>query len=70
MSTTITLTIPGDRLPIRFPARILAGDDARTARFSEITGPPSAFDLIEGSQYDKVKVNRPDLVEIKTFQVL
>ncbi len=68
--STITLTIPGDRLPIRFPARILAGGDARTARFSEITGPPRAFDLIEGNQYDKVKVNRPDLVAIKTFQVL
>ncbi len=68
--STITLTIPGDRLPIRFPARILSGGDTRTARFSEITGPPSAFNLIEGNQYDKVKVNRPDLVEIKTYQVL
>ena len=68
--STITLTIPGDRLPIRFPARIIEGSEARTARYSEITGPPVAFDLIEGNQYDKVKVNRPDLVEIKTFQVL
>ncbi len=68
--STITITIPGDKLPVRFPARILAGGDTRTARFSEITGPWSAFDLIEGNQYDKVKVNRPDLVEIKTFQVL
>ncbi len=61
---TITLTIPGDKLPIRFPARILAGGDTRTARFSEITGPWSAFDLIGGNQYDKVKVVEPDMVEI------
>ncbi len=68
--STITITIPGDRLPIRFPARILTHNDERTARFSEITGPWSAFDLTEGNHYDKVKVVEPDLVEIKTFQVL
>ncbi len=68
--TTITVEVPGDRLPIRYPARILTYNDARTGNFSEITGPEKAFRLTEGNQYDKVRVVKPDLVEIKTFQVL
>ena len=68
--TTITLEIPGNRLPIRYPARILADNDRRVGFVSEITGPAEAFRLFEGNQYDKVRVIKPDLVEIKTFQVL
>ena len=67
---TITIEVPGDRLPIRYPARIFQAEDIRTARYSRLTGPKDAFRLTEGSQYDKVKVVKPDLVEIKTFQVL
>ena len=65
-----TLTITGNRLPIRSLARILADNDRRVGFVSEITGPPEAFRIIEGAQYDKVRVVKPDLVEIKTFQVL
>ena len=68
--TTITLEIPGNRLPIRYPARILTDNDRRVGFVSEITGPAEAFRLFEGGQYDKVRVVKPDLVEIKTFQVL
>ena len=68
--TTITLEIPGNRLPIRFPARVLADNDRRAGFVSEITGPPEAFRIFEGAQYDKVRVIKPDLVEIKTFQVM
>ncbi len=67
---TFTIGVPGDRLPIRYPARILTSNDVKIGYFSEITGPEDAFRLTEGSQYDKVKVVRPDLVKIKTFQVL
>ncbi len=67
---TITIEVPGDRLPIRYPARILTYNDIRTAFYSEISGPEDAFRLTEGSQYDKVKVVKPELVDIKTFQVL
>ncbi len=67
---TITIEVPGDRLPIRYPARIFQAGDTRTVRYSKITGPPEAFRLMEGNQYDKVKVVKPELVEIKTFQVL
>ena len=65
-----TLTITGNRLPIRVPARILADNDRRVGFVSEITGPSEAFRVFEGAQYDKVRVVKPDLVEIKTFQVL
>ncbi len=67
-----TFTIPGDRLPIRHPARILtSNDDLRSGGlYAQITGPEEAFWLGEGSQYDLVEVIKPDLVEIKTFQVL
>ena len=68
--TTITLEIPGNRLPIRYPARIFQPEDVRAGFYSEITGPEEAFRLMEGAQYDKVRVIKPDLVEIKTFQVL
>jgi hypothetical protein len=68
--TTITIEVPGDRLPIRYPARIFQPEDIRTAFYSRLTGPEDAFRLMEGNQYDKVKVIKPDLVEIKTFQVL
>ncbi len=68
--TTITLEIPGNRLPIRYPARILTYNDRRVGFVSEITGPAEAFRLFEGNRYDKVRVVKPDLVEIKTFQVL
>lgn len=69
MSTT-TLTITGNRLPVRFPARILTDNDRRVGFVSEITGPVEAFRVFEGAQYDKVRVIEPDLVEIQTFQVL
>ena len=65
-----TITITGNRLPVRSPARILADNDRRAGFVSEITGPPEAFRLFEGARYDKVRVIKPDLVEIKTFQVL
>ncbi len=67
---TITLEITGNRLPVRSLARILADGDRRVGFVSEITGPVEAFRIIEGAQYDKVRVIKPDLVEIKTFQVL
>ena len=65
-----THTITGNRLPVRSPVRILADDDRRVGFVSEITGPEDAFRLFEGSRYDKVRVIKPDLVEIKTFQVM
>ena len=68
--TTITLEITGNRLPVRSPARILTYNDRRVGFVSEISGPPEAFRLFEGGQYDRVRVIKPDLVEIKTFQVL
>ncbi len=68
--TTITLEIAGNRLPIRFPTCILTDNDRRVGFVSEITGPPEAFRIIEGARYDKVKVIKPELVEIKTLQVL
>ena len=68
--STITLEITGNRLPVRFPARILTDNDRRVGFVSEITGPAEAFRIFEGAQYDKVRVVKPDLVEIKTFQVL
>ncbi len=67
---TITLEITGNRLPVHFPARILTYNNRRVGFVSEITGPVEAFRVFEGAQYDKVKVIKPDLVEIKTFQVL
>lgn len=67
---TITLEITGNRLPVRSPARILTNNDRRAGFVSEITGPAEAFRVFEGARYDKVKVIKPDLVEIKTFQVL
>ena len=67
---TITLKITGNRLPVRSPIRILTDNDRRVGFVSEITGPVEAFRVFEGVQYDKVKVIKPDLVEIKTFQVL
>lgn len=65
-----TITITGNRLPVRSPARILTDNDRKAGFVSEITGPPEAFRVFEGARYDKVKVIKPDLVEIKTFQVL
>ena len=69
MSTT-TLTITGNRLPVRHLARILHDNDRRSGFVSEITSPMEAFRIIEGARYDKVRVVKPKLVEIKTFQVL
>ena len=68
--TTTTLEITGNRLPVRHLARILTYNDRRVGFVSEITGPSEAFRIIEGTQYDKVRVVKPDLVKIKTFQVL
>ncbi len=65
-----TFTITGNRLPVRSPARIINDSDRRSGFVSEITGPEEAFRLFEGSRYDKVRVIKPDLVEIKTFQVM
>ena len=69
MSTT-TIIITGNRLPVRHLARILHDNDRRSGFVSEITGPMEAFRIIKDARYDKVRVVKPKLVEIKTFQVL
>ena len=65
-----SFTITGNRIPTRSPARILVEGDRRVGFISEIIGPVEAFRVFETPQYNKVRVIEPDLVTIKTFQVL
>jgi hypothetical protein len=67
---TFTIEISGRKLPVTGHVRILTGNDQKPAYFSELTGPEKAFDLREGGYFDRVKVIRPELVEIKTLQVM
>ncbi len=65
--STITVTIPGNKIPTDY-TKVIGWDDRTPFLSSELTGPSEGFEFRDCGSYDKVKVIKPDLVEIKTFK--
>lgn len=59
------VTVPGRTIPAHF---VRVPEDSLPRVHSEITGPPEAFEFIEGERQDMVRVVKPELVEIETFE--
>ena len=65
----VRVEVPGREKPRDF-VRVLRAEDKRPLYYSTLSGPWKAFEFKEGRTIDRVKVIRPDLVEIETFRTL
>lgn len=68
--TTITIDIRFLNLPIGHYTDVLSSGDYYPSQYGELSGPKDAFRFKATALRDMVKVIKPKLVKIKTFQVL
>lgn len=63
----VTIRVRGARKPVTSWLRIYTDDQLPAREFLEMTGPRSAFEVIEDGQYDLVRVIEPDKVEVTLY---